>query len=97
LTGNCGDTVEIFLKFENDRVCDAAYLTNGCYHSDVCGSFAAKMALGKTPDELAGITGKAILEKIENFPEEEQHCAILAAETLQEALHKYMTTRQHTN
>ena len=88
--GTCGDSMEIFLKFENNCVCDAAYLTDGCGSSTVCGSFAAEMALGKTPDELTDITGEAILEKIGKFPEEDQHCAFLAAATVQEALNKYM-------
>jgi nitrogen fixation NifU-like protein len=88
--GTCGDTMEIFLKFEDSHVCDAAYLTDGCGSSTVCGSFAAEMALGKTPDELTDITGEAILEKIGKFPEEDQHCAFLAAATVQEALNKYM-------
>jgi nitrogen fixation NifU-like protein len=51
------------LKFENKRVCDAAYLTNGYEYSSACGSFAAEMALGKTPYELTDITDEAILEK----------------------------------
>lgn len=91
VTGDCGDTMQIFLKFEDNRVCDAAYLTDGCGSSTVCGSFAAEMALGKTPDELTDITGNAILEKIGTFPEEDQHCAFLAATTVQEALRRYMT------
>ncbi|MBC2711824.1 MAG: iron-sulfur cluster assembly scaffold protein [Desulfosarcina sp.] len=94
VTGECGDTMEIFLKFENDRVCDAAYLTDGCGSSTVCGSFAAEMAIGRTPDELLEITGDAILEKIGRFPEEDHHCAFLAAETLQEALNQYMVAGQ---
>lgn len=48
------------------------------------------MALGKTPDELLEITGDAILEKIGGLPEDKRHCAFLAGETLQEALHDYM-------
>lgn len=92
--GNCGDTMQIFLKFESGRVCDAAYLTDGCGSSTVCGSFAAEMAIGKNPDELMEITGDAILEKLGKFPREEQHCAFLAAETLQEALNRYMLVRQ---
>ncbi|MBC2744450.1 MAG: iron-sulfur cluster assembly scaffold protein [Desulfosarcina sp.] len=68
VTGECGDTMEIFLKFENDRVCDAAYLTDGCGSSTVCGSFAAEMAIGRTPDELLEITGDAILTEIEMSP-----------------------------
>jgi len=89
--GTCGDTMEIFLKFDDHgRVQDAAYLTDGCGSSTVCGSFAAEMALGRTPDELSDITGEAILEKIGRFPKEDQHCAFLAAETVQEALSQYM-------
>lgn len=91
VTGTCGDTMEIFLKFENNRVKDASYVTDGCGSSTVCGSFAAEMALQKNPDELTDITGEAILNKLGTFPEEDEHCAYLAAETLQAALHIYMT------
>ena len=92
VTGSCGDTMEMFLKFENDRVTDAAYQTTGCGSSQVCGSFAAEMAIGKTPDELHDITGDVILKKLGKFPIEEAHCAFLAAETLLEALNNYMAS-----
>lgn len=90
ITGDCGDTMEIFLKFSGDRVQSASYFTDGCASSSICGSFAAEMAIGKDPDELAEITGDAILKKIGRFPEEDKHCAFLASETLQEALRCYM-------
>lgn len=88
--GKCGDTMEMFLKFANGKVKEAAYGTDGCGSSHVCGSFAAEMAIGKDPDEIIMITGDAILEELGLFPEGERHCAFLAAETLQEALHNYM-------
>jgi nitrogen fixation NifU-like protein len=88
--GKCGDTMEIFLKFENELVKEASYRTDGCGSSNVCGSFAAEMALGKSPDELLEITGEALLGKLGGLPKEEQHCAFLSAETLQEALNNYM-------
>ena len=94
VTGNCGDTMEIFLKFDDHRVSKAAYRTDGCGSSTVCGSFAAEMAIGKDPDELLTITGEAILEKLGSFPEEDRHCAFLAADTLQEALNQYMFSRK---
>ena len=90
VTGPCGDTMEIFLKFKGDRIETAAFETDGCGSSAVCGSFAAEMALGKTPDELLDVTGDAILERMGGAPEKEQHCAFLAGETLQEALSNYM-------
>ena len=94
ITGPCNDTMEIFLKFENDRVKEASFKTDGCGSSMVCGSFAAEMALNRTPDELLFVTGQDILEKLGGLPGEEQHCAFLAGETLQEALHDYMTKQQ---
>ncbi len=91
--GQCGDTMEIYLKFENNRVKNASYVTDGCGASTVCGSFAAEMAIGRTPDELIEITGKSILQHIGRFPQEDQHCAYLAAEALQHALHAYLVNR----
>ena len=90
IKGNCGDTMEIFLKFQEGRVCNAAYLTDGCGSSTVCGSFAAELAMGRTPDEITDITGEAILKQLGTFPEEDRHCAFLAAAAVQEALNRYM-------
>lgn len=95
--GECGDTMEIFLKFDKNRVCDAAYLTDGCGSSSVCGSFAAELSLGKSPDELTDITGDTLLGKLGNVPKEDRHCAFLAAETVQEALRLYMMARRERN
>jgi len=93
VTGSCGDTMQIFLRFENDRVIEATFQTDGCGSSTVCGSFAAELALGKNPDELAEVAGETILKILGGLPEEEQHCAYLAAETLQAALDHYMRNR----
>jgi nitrogen fixation protein NifU and related proteins len=90
VTGPCGDTMEIFLRFNDDRIKKAAFETDGCGSSAVCGSFAAEMAFGKSPDELLDVTGDRILEEMGGAPEKEQHCAFLAGETLQEALSNYM-------
>ena len=90
LTGSCGDTMEVYLRFKGDRVCEALFHTDGCGASTVCGSFAAELARGRTPDELAEISGEMILKILGSFPKEDQHCAFLAAETLQEALNDYM-------
>ncbi len=48
------------------------------------------MALGKNPDELTNIAGETILNILGDMPEEDRHCAFLAAETLQDALNDYM-------
>jgi nitrogen fixation protein NifU and related proteins len=94
VTGTCGDTMQIFLKFENQRVSEASFLTDGCGASTVCGSLAAELSLGKTPDELVNVSGDSILKILTVFPEEDRHCAFLAAEAVQAALEDYMR-KQH--
>ena len=90
ITGTCGDTMEIFFKVENDSIEDASYLTDGCGTSNVCGSFAAEMTIGKTFEQLPEITGESILNRLGEVPKDEQHCAFLAASTIQEAIDDYM-------
>jgi len=92
IKGSCGDTMEIFLKFDNDEVTEASYLTNGCASSNVCGSFAVEAAIGKRIDELADISGETILLRLGHLSKEDEHCAYLASETLQGALDSYMKT-----
>ncbi len=86
VTGTCGDTMQIFLRFQGERVSEATFQTDGCGSSGICGSFAAELALGKTAEEIAGVSGQTILDVLGGLPEEDRHCAFLAAETLQEAL-----------
>jgi nitrogen fixation NifU-like protein len=90
LKGGCGDSIEVFLKFENNRVAKASFLTDGCGPSVVCGSYAVEMALGKTAEELLEIDGNVILNELGGLPEENEHCAYLAAESLHAALDDYM-------
>ncbi len=94
VAGSCGDRMEIFLRFEKDKVKEATFQTDGCGSSVVCGSLAAELALGKNADELVEISGETILEALGGLPEEDRHCALLAAETLQDALDDYMR-KQH--
>jgi nitrogen fixation NifU-like protein len=90
LTGDCGDSIEIYLKFENNIVKQASYFTDGCASSSICGSFAAELSMGKDPEELTDITGEAVEKAIGRLPESDRHCAGLAAAVLQEAVSRYM-------
>ena len=86
LRGKCGDSMKISLKFVDDRVTEAKYWTNGCRMSSSCGAAAAKLALHKTPEEIADIDHVAIEKEVGGLPDEDLHCATLAAATLQEAI-----------
>ena len=75
---------------ENEKVKEASFQTDGCGSSTVCGSFAAEMALGKSPSGVLDITGESILKEVGGLPEEDKHCAFLSADALQEAINDYM-------
>ena len=90
ITGKCGDTMEIFLCFDKNRVSKASSFTDGCFSSRLCGSIAAELAIGKNPEELFDLTGEDVLKAIGTFPKEEVHCAFLAVKTMQEAVNAYL-------
>ena len=90
VTGTCGDTIEMFLQFESDRVKKASFQTDGCGSSTICGSFAAELAHGKSPEEILEITGEMILDVLGGLPQKDRHCAFLASDTLHEAMNDYM-------
>ena len=90
LQGGCGDTMHIYLKFHDNRVVEAAYTTDGCASSSLCGSFTAELAHGRSPEELLELEPDDVLNKIGTFPEGEKHCATLAVKALQEAVNNYM-------
>jgi nitrogen fixation NifU-like protein len=92
--GRCGDSMQVFLKFEDDRVVDASFYTNGCGSTIVCGSYVAEMALGKTIEELLEITGDSILSAVGRLPDDHRHCAFLAANSLQAAADDYLVKQQ---
>jgi len=93
LKGSCGDTMEIFLKFKDNRVIAASFMTDGCGPSQVCGSYAVELAHGKSPEDVADINGEMILDIVGGLPEDNEHCAFLAASVLHEALDDYMRPR----
>jgi len=93
LAGACGDTIEIYLKITDERVADASGFSDGCGASQVCAGLAAELALGATLDQAATVEADTILAKLPDFPEDERHCAKLAAGALHAAIHAYLTRR----
>ena len=82
--------MEIYLQFEDNLIQKVSFLTDGCGSSVACGSVAAELATDKEFDEAVLIGGDTILKVLKGLPEEEHHCAYLAAEALQVALHEWM-------
>lgn len=89
VTGPCGDTMEISFKIRNDKVIACGFNTDGCGTSIACGSLTMELILGKNLNEARSITQETILQEFGGLPEPDQHCAILAADTLHQAIKDY--------
>lgn len=88
--GSCGDSMLIYFRFENGIVQDASFQTDGCAPSVVCGSYAAELCIGKSPEALFDISAETIISQFGALPEKVRHCAELAAGTVHAAADKCM-------
>jgi nitrogen fixation NifU-like protein len=93
--GSCGDTMEMFLKMKGDIIQQCSFQTDGCGTTIACGSVATELALGKNFTEaLASVSAGQILKRLGGLPEEDIHCAQLAAEALRRALADHLYQKQ---
>ena len=91
VTGPCGDTIGIWLKVEDNKIADISFTTDGCMTSLAAGSMATEMAKGKTLIEAQKISQQDVLDALGGLPKESEHCALLAVDTLKEAIRNYQS------
>lgn len=89
--GSCGDTMEMRVKFEDNRVADISYWTNGCTYMVNCLSATTHLAKGKTLDEIAAIDADVVQKSIGGLPKDYMHCATQAAELLRGVVDDYLS------
>jgi len=92
ITGSCGDTMEFFLTVENNIIKKCNFLTDGCGTSIACGSIVTELAKGKDINEAKKITQDVVLGTCGGLPPEDEHCALLASNTLNQAIEKFEKT-----
>jgi nitrogen fixation NifU-like protein len=90
ITGPCGDTMEIYLKVRDAKVINASFWTDGCGPSIASGSMVTEMAKGRNVSEAQRISQHDVLAALGGLPEESEHCALLAADALKEAIRDYL-------
>jgi len=93
VTGPCGDTMEIWLRVKDSRIRNATFWTDGCGPSIACGSMATETVRGKRTVDALRFSQEDILNSLGGLPEESLHCALLAVNTLKQALRDYITMK----
>ena len=90
VTRPCGDTMEIWLKVNNGTITDTTFITHGCGDSIASCNTVAEMVKGKSIVEAQQISQQDILNDLGGLPKEDEHCALLAANTLRKAASDYL-------
>jgi len=94
VTGPCDDTMEIWLKVKNDAVVGVTFMTDGCGPSIASGSMVTEIAKGRGIDEAQRISQQDVLDALDGLPQESEHCALLAANTIKAAIRDYIVMKR---
>lgn len=94
IIGPHGNAMEIYLKVKNEMVMHASFWTDGCGCSIASGSMVTELAKGKSVLEAQKITQQDILDALGGLPEDSLNNALLAANTLKEAIKDYLAFKK---
>ena len=95
-TGECGDTIDMFLCVKSGRIQTVSFDTKGCINTNACANAVSHIAEGKTIDEGWEITPQDVIEYLETLPEENYHCAELAVGAFYVALTSYQELQRNS-
>ncbi len=88
-TGECGSSMEIYLKFRNEYVEGASYLTDADAQVRHCGSCATELAIGKTCSQIMKLSVGDVLKRVGRSGNEAEKCALFALSSLHKAVREH--------
>lgn len=89
MTGTCGDTMSVCLKFENGSIRDIKYQVLGCPGAVAAAMAVADLVKGKTIEYARTLNDGDVFRLLEEIPATKHHCIQLAVKTLHKALTEY--------
>lgn len=84
--GNCGDTIEIFLVADRERLKAVYFNTDGCLDTVACGNTVAELAVGRRIEDAWKIKPKHVIDYLQTLPADHHHCAELVVGAMYRAL-----------
>ena len=94
-TGECGDTVEMYLTIGNGRIRSVSYETNGCMNTNACANTVAQLAEGRKVKDAWEIMPDDVTAYLGTLPPESTHCAELAVGAFYLALTNRQDFQRH--
>ena len=86
---SCGDMMRLYMNVEDNRVVDAKFRTFGCAAAIASSSMFVEMILGKTLEEVRGITNQQVCDALGGLPAAKVHCSVMAEQAVKAALDDY--------
>jgi len=87
----CGDVMRISIAVDaRDRIADVKFKTFGCGAAVATSSMVTEMVMGKSLEDAADISNKAVAEALGGLPPNKMHCSNLAADALHLAIQDYL-------
>ena len=93
VTGANGNCMEMYLKFEHDRVVRAKYISDGDSASCLCGSCTAVMAIGQDVAGLLRIKPSDVQKRVQRSGAGIEKQVMLAVLALHKAVENYWVAR----
>ncbi len=94
-TGDCGDTVEIFLCGQQGHIQSVSFETNGCMNTNACANTVVELVEGKKVEDAWEITPDDVIAYLKTLPPQNTHCAELAVGALYLALTNLQDLQRH--
>ncbi len=88
----CGDSIDIDMKIDENRVSDIKFHGKGCAICMACSSILTEIAKGKSLDEVRNIGKNDVLSELglEHLQAVRIKCALLSLKVLKSALYTYL-------
>ena len=82
----CGDELRLAVRIENGRIAAARFRTRGCKAAVASASLLTELIVGKSIEEIRGITAEQISQALGGLPAATRHVSQLAEDALDEIL-----------
>ena len=88
----CGDSIDIDMKIDGDKVSDIKFHGKGCAICMACSSVLTEIAKGKNITDVRNISKTDVLGELglENLQAVRIKCALLSLKVLKSALYSYL-------
>jgi nitrogen fixation NifU-like protein len=95
--GQCGDSVAVSIRVDGETILDIGVAPKGCVYTVACANALASQVRGRSLEDALRLEPEDLERELKSLPEEHRHCALLAVNTLGEAIEDYLRRRAVAN